>query len=96
MVTHIALFKWKDSVPSQRIDEIMASIAALRERIPGIVELRSGVNFSPYGEGFTHAVVVSFNSRTELEVYRSHPIHVPVAAAVSEAFESSVGIDFEN
>lgn len=95
MVTHIALFKWKDSVRPERVDDIMRDIEGLKERIPEIVELRAGSNFSAFGEGFTHAVVVSFNNRADLEAYRTHPAHVPVAAAVEAAFESSVRIDFE-
>ncbi len=74
----------------------MADIDRLHDIIPDIVELRTGANFGPYNEGFTHAVIVTLRDVEALERYRKHPVHRQIAEKVDSMFEQSIGIDFES
>lgn len=96
MVVHIALFRWRKEFTGADIDAVMADIKRLKEEIPEVIDLHAGVNFGPYNEGYTHAVVVTLKDRDALAVYRDHPAHRPVAEKVDRMFEQSIGIDFES
>ncbi len=95
MVIHIALFRWKPEFGEADIDAVMADIRRLKQQIPEVIDLTSGVNFGPYSEGYTHAVVVTLKDRNALATYRDHTMHRPVAEAVDRMYEQSIGIDFE-
>ncbi len=75
MVTHIVLFTWKPAAAPEAIDRAVAELRALKGKIPGIVELSSGANFSERAQGFHHGLLVRFTDRAALEVYGPHPAH---------------------
>lgn len=95
MIVHIALFKWKSSIPQKEIDNLMRDIESLQWKIPEVVQLYAGENFSIFNQGFTQAVVVITNDREGLEVYRHHDFHLPLAQKVESFAENSLGFDFE-
>lgn len=96
MVTHIALFRWKKDVSQGEIDQIMYDIKNLKDQIGEVVDLYCGENFSKWNEGYTHAVVVKTKTRKDLDAYRKHSAHIPVAKKVEELEDHSIGIDFED
>lgn len=83
MVTHIALFQWRQDISPKEIQKIMDDIKNLKPEIPEIINISCGENFSRWNEGYTHAVVVKVKNRTALDAYRMHPTH-------------QLGIDFED
>lgn len=95
MIIHIALFKWKSHVSEQEIDWVMREIKELKDKIPEVIDLYCGKNFSQWSKDYTHAVVVKVKDRESLSAYRSHPSHIPVAKKVEESEIDSIGIDFE-
>jgi hypothetical protein len=95
MVIHTALFKWKKEIAKQDIAKAMNDVMLLKEKIPAIIEIYAGENFSKYSEGFTHAVIVKFKNRQKLDEYRSHPAHEPIAEKIEQMEVSSIGVDFE-
>ena len=95
MIIHIALFKFKPEVLKEVIDTAMNEVGALKNKIPQPLEISAGENFSKHSKGFTHAIVVKFNSKEDIDVYRSHPDHKPIADKLDSIEEDSIGIDFE-
>ncbi|MGC9943777.1 MAG: Dabb family protein [Verrucomicrobiota bacterium] len=75
MIQHIALFRWKRDASAEAIDKAMAELVMLKEKIPGIVELSSGVSFSERSRGYTHALVGRFINRAALDAHFPHPEH---------------------
>ena len=71
------------------------NIRDLKEKIPQVVELFAGENFSKHSQGFTHAIVIKFKSKEDINSYRNHPEHKPIADKLDEMEEDSIGIDFE-
>lgn len=96
MIVHIALFRWRENISQEQINGLMRSISNLKNKIPDVVSLYAGENFSKWNEGYTHAVVVTTRTRSGLDSYRNHPAHIPVAKAVDKMEEQSIGIDFED
>ena len=96
MIVHVALFKWKSEVPPETIEKLMADIRLLKNQIPAIVEIYAGQNFSKWAKEYTHAVVVTFRSREDLDAYRAHPAHRPIADTCDQYEADSIGFDFES
>lgn len=75
MVEHIVLFKWKDTATPKQIEAVMEGLNGLKDKIPGIVDLSCGKNFTDRGQGFEYGLVVRFRDRDALEAYQPHPEH---------------------
>lgn len=96
MITHIALFAWKEHVSPKDIQKALDDVKALKEKVPDLIDIRCGENFSRWSEGFTHAVIVSAKDHESLEAYRTHPDHVEVAGRIEVMELKSLGVDFED
>lgn len=75
MIEHIVLLRWTENASQEAIDAVMVELRGLKDKIPGIADVSSGVNFSERGKGFTHGLVFHFKDRTSLEGYLPHPEH---------------------
>jgi hypothetical protein len=96
MIVHIALFKWKDGVGDDEIKRALDDVRALKEKVPGLIDIRCGENFSKWNEGYTHAVVVLGKDQASLDAYRQHPDHEIVAQKIEAMEERGIGVDFED
>lgn len=96
MVIHIALFSWKDGIAKTAIEAALDDVRSLKEKIPGLIDIRCGENFSRWSDGFTHAVVVLAENKESLEAYRVHPDHDKIAKLIESMESKSLGVDFEN
>ena len=96
MIMHIALFAWKDGITDTQIDAALQDVRSLKEKVPGLVDIRCGKNFSKWSEGFTHAVIVQADTKESLEAYRNHPDHAAVATLIESMETKSLGVDFED
>jgi hypothetical protein len=75
MIEHIVLFRWTEGTSQAAMDDAMAELRKLKSKIPGIVDLSCGANFSDRARGYTHGLVVRFKDRSALETYGPHPEH---------------------
>jgi hypothetical protein len=96
MIIHVALFKWKPEVDPAVVEKLIGDIKALKGRISQIVEIYAGENFSKWAKEYTHAVVVTFKNREDLDAYRIHPAHKPIAEACDSLEADSIGLDFNS
>jgi hypothetical protein len=96
MIVHIALFAWKKDVKNEQILNVLERVKALKEKVPGVIDILCGENFSPWSENFTHAVVVLGQDRESIEAYRRHPDHAAVAHLIESMEVRSLGVDFED
>ncbi len=96
MVEHIVLFKWQENAPKEAIDATMDALRALKNEIPGILELTAGENYTNRSQGFTHALYVRFESKEALEIYAPHPKHQHVVQNhVAPIKENVLAVDYE-
>ena len=96
MIEHIVLLRWTEKATQEAIDRAMAELRSLNEKIPGIVDLSSGANFSERSKGFTHGLVVRFKDRAALEAYLPHPEHQRVVQTfINPIRGDAIIVDFE-
>jgi len=96
MIEHIVLFRWKEDASQDAIDRVVAELRALKGKIPGIVDLSCGANFSDRANGYTHGLVVRFADRSALEAYGPHPDHQRVVQKLINPIRADIlALDFE-
>lgn len=80
MILHCVFLRFKAAVQLAEKQAIYDSIAALKDVIPGILDVRSGPNVSPEGlnGGFRDGFIVSFENAEARDGYLVHPGHVAV------------------
>jgi hypothetical protein len=76
-VRHVVVFKYKAGTTDAQIRQVTTALAALKDRIPGIVSFEHGVNHSPenLNKGFTHVYFITFTDAKARDAYLPHPEH---------------------
>ncbi len=74
---HFVVFKFKDEVKPEQVEEVVKAFAALPGKINTIIEFERGTDVSVEmkADGFTHAFLVTFADEKGREVYLPHPAH---------------------
>lgn len=96
MIRHIFIGTFKADADDTIKDRVLADLRAMREKIPGIVDLHA--NFSTGWVGIENSVVmtVDFATKADFDVYMTHPYHTEHVAKLGEAYVSSyVAAQFE-
>ena len=93
-IEHIVLVEKKDNATEEEMSAFIEAVGKLKGKIPGILEVKSGRNFterSPH----THAVIVTMVDKNALAGYGPHPDHQEVANQLREVAKEWVIVDIE-
>lgn len=92
MILHCVFVRFKAAVQQAEKQAIYDAIAALKDVIPGIVEVRSGPNVSPEGlnGGFRDGFIVSFENAEARDAYLVHPDHVAIGGRIVAATDGGL------
>ncbi|APO73854.1 stress responsive alpha-beta barrel domain-containing protein [Rhizobium etli 8C-3] len=84
MILHCVLLRLKAAMTGEEKQALLASVVALKEVIPGILDVRYGPNVSPEGlhGGFVDGFVVTFENAEARDAYLVHPEHVAVGERI--------------
>lgn len=89
IVRHIVLWRLKDQANGRSKAENAAEIKRLLEdlngKIPGLITLEVGFDFSRTTESSDIVLYSEFESRAALDAYQSHPLHEAVKPFVMAA-----------
>jgi hypothetical protein len=96
MIEHIVLFKLRPEASDSVKEAMLGHLLGLKDRVPGIVQVSAGKNFSSRAQGYTHGFVVRFKTRADLDAYLVHPAHTAVVEQdVKPISEGVLAFDFE-
>ena len=96
MIEHIVLFRWTDAATPEAKANVMTELRKLKGKIPGIVDLTCGENFSDRSKGYTHGLVVRFTDRAALQAYGPHPEHQRVVQNLIKPIAADIlALDYE-
>lgn len=92
MIRHIVLVRFRPEVPEAEIAAIFADLAAIRAKLPGVIDIRSGRSESPeqIERGYMHGFTVDFTDWAALAAYQDHSDHRRVGAALIAAAEGGI------
>jgi hypothetical protein len=96
MIEHIVLFRWTDAASEEAKTNVMTKLRQLKGKIPGIVDLTCGANFSDRSKGYTHGLVVRFTDRAALQIYGPHPEHQRIVQNLIKPIAADIlALDYE-
>ncbi|KAL1620470.1 hypothetical protein SLS56_009649 [Neofusicoccum ribis] len=105
-ITHVVLFKYRDTISWTDFEAHFAAFRALPTRCvhpltgrPYMLSMRMGKNRSwePFGKGMTHAFVLEFASQEDLDYYLTRdPVHLAFSRDAAPLVEDSVVVDIRD
>jgi hypothetical protein len=93
-VNHQVWLKFRPDVPAERVQAILTELRAMRGKVPGILDLNVGANFTSRANGYNYGLMVILEDKAALAAYASHPVHVAVATKIRENAEA-MALDYE-
>jgi quinol monooxygenase YgiN len=99
MVKHIVVWRLKDEAEGTGKQEnalkVKELLESLKERIPGIIRLEIGIDFSATATSGDIVLYSEFEDRAALEAYQSHPEHQMAAELVRSVVAERRLVDYE-
>ncbi len=99
MIHHTVFFRMSESAQGNNAEantvELVRRLHGLLGEIPGLLSMHAGRDFSGSPVSFDVALHSTFASRADLEVYRTHPMHVPVVEFVKAVTSERAVVDYE-
>lgn len=94
MIRHCVFIRFRPAISAAHKAKLFCDIAALKDRLPGILDVHAGSNVSPeagmdkgYGDGF----IVDFADAAARDAYLEDPQHKQAGARLVAAAEGGVG-----
>ena len=96
MIDHLVLFTVSDDASAEDVDDLISSLAALKDSVPGVVDLSVGENFSERAGGYTHGLFARFEDSDGLKGYLEHPDHIAVVEKLDAFTDGRIVLDYES
>lgn len=92
MILHCVLLRFRPEIGERDKLGLYAAIAALKDRIPGLLDVQAGANASPegLGKGFDDGFVVTFADAAARDHYLADPEHAKAGASIVAATEGGL------
>jgi len=94
-LTHIVMVKLKDPTP-ENIEEAVAKIRSMDGKIEVLKSLEVGRDVVRSERSYDLGLIAKFEDRAGLEIYNTHPVHLPVLAYLRERMSAITAVDFES
>jgi heme-degrading monooxygenase HmoA len=99
VVRHIVFWRLKPEAHGQTAAEnaraVKEKLEGLRGRIPGMLKIEVGLDFSRTDNSCDLALYSEFESREALDAYQAHPEHKAVMPFIAEARSERRLVDYE-
>jgi Stress responsive A/B Barrel Domain len=92
---HIAWMRFKDGVTDAQIERHLAACRKLPGKVPVMIDLQCGPNFTHRAAGYTHGIVVTLPSPDSISAYLEHPEHVKVVEPLREDVADLLVMDIQ-
>lgn len=94
MIRHVVLYTIKDDYKAN-IPKLVENFYSMKGMIPGLMQLEAGGDELRSERSYDLALITVFESWEAFKAYQTHPVHLPVKAAMHEARSGSVSVDYE-
>jgi len=92
MIKHIVMWKLRNKADAEIIKD---NLEALAGKIPGLLKVEVGIDFSDSEQSADVVLYSELESRKALAAYQSHPEHQAVIPLVKAAAVSRIVVDYE-
>lgn len=92
MIRHCVFLRFKAAMQDAEKQAIYEAIAALKEVIPGMLDVTFGPNVSPEGlnGGYLDGFIVTFEDVVVRDYYLKHPDHLAVGERIVKATDGGL------
>ncbi len=94
MIKHVVFFKLSSDGQNHK-DEIVNKLNNLKNDIDLIVDIEVGLNFAQEDRACDISLIVTLNSKEDLESYAIHDKHIPVVQFIKQHAVESKVVDYE-
>jgi hypothetical protein len=99
MITHLVFFNMlpeaEGASGTDNARKLVDQLNELPGKIPEIVELEAGLDFSQSPASFEVGLLTKFRTKEDLEIYRVHPDHQKVVSFVQKTTSDRAVVDYE-
>ncbi len=74
-VEHILMIETNDGVSDDDMREVLDGVIALKDKIPGVLDVKIGKNFTDRAPNVMYAGVITLADKEALAGYGPHPAH---------------------
>jgi hypothetical protein len=74
-IEHLVMIEANDGVTEEQAQEVMDGIMGLKDKIPGVLDVKIGNNFTDRAPHISHAAVITLADKAVLAAYGPHPDH---------------------
>ncbi len=95
MVRHFGIFKFKEGISEEQIEDSFQTMMGMVEQIPGLLDMEYGPYNGDEGlnEDFTHGFIMTFDTPESRDAYLPHPVHEKVKELVVPRLERVIVFD---
>ncbi len=93
MIKHIVFTKFEN--PDEQVPIASGMLLALAGTVPQIRSIETGRDFKHSERSFDMALIVTFDTKEDLEAYDRHPAHEKARAYIKAHRTASATVDFE-
>lgn len=96
VLRHVVLFKFKETSSEEDVQKVVDAFRALPDKIPQVHDFEYGTNNSPEGldAGFTHAILMTFKSEADRDIYLPHPAHQEFIEVLKPHMDKALVVDY--
>jgi lysophospholipase L1-like esterase len=96
LLRHVVIFKFKDEVTKEQVQEVVDAFASLPSKISEIHEFEWGTDVSVenLANGFTHCFLVTFRDEASRAAYLPHPAHQDFVKLVGPRVDKVLVVDY--
>ncbi len=95
MVMHLVMFRFHKETSEATKQEIKQQIEQLTDLVPGLLNMKVGLNFAQEDRAMDMVLISHFESREDLDFYATHPEHLKVVEFIKTVAEYTKVVDFE-
>jgi hypothetical protein len=99
MIIHLVFFNMlpeaEGATGQQNAEKLVEMIRQLPSKIPEVVELEIGHDFSKSPASYEVGLLSKFKTKEDLEIYRVHPAHQEVVAFLQKTTAARAVVDYE-
>jgi hypothetical protein len=96
MIKHIVFFRFPELEEEDKfLREFKIRIEELGQKIPALQHIEAGLNFSDRDTAYDIALVSEFQSREDLDIYRTHPDHLALLDFLKPYKRELAVVDYE-
>lgn len=96
MIVHIVLFKWQPDTSRETIASVMSALRGMKGKVPEIIDLSCGHNFSENAQGFQNGLVVQVTDKAALDDYAKNAHHQEIIQTlIKPILADKITIDYE-